>query len=91
MRCAQAGGPPPADAPASDEPAAAPVAPSAEEPAASPVTERAPAAKLERMLSAARVTARRSGEMAALAPARATPPSPEATPAAPDWPAAPRL
>ncbi len=42
-------------------------------------------------MSAALDAARFSGEAAAEAPARATPPRPEATPAAPDWPAAPRL
>ena len=42
-------------------------------------------------VAAARDAARRRGETAALPPARATPPRPEATPAAPDCPAAPRL
>ena len=49
----------------------------------------APSEKLDFMLSEARATARFSGETAAEPAARATPPMPEATPAAPDCPREP--
>jgi hypothetical protein len=44
----------------------------------------APSEKLDFMLSAAREVARFNGETVAAPAARATPPRPEATPAAPD-------
>jgi hypothetical protein len=52
-----------------------------------PVVSKADLAPLEKLvltLSLARAAARLSGETAALAPAFATPPRPEATPDAPD-------
>ena len=65
--------------------------PLVEEPPVAPKPALAPSEKLDFMLSAAREVARFSGETVAALAARATPPRPDATPAAPDWPREPRL
>src|SRR3546814_404844 len=94
IRCAHAGGPPALAEPedAAPSPAASPpIEPMVDVPPVASKAALPPALKLDFMLSAARDAARRRGETAALPPALATRPSPEATPAAPDCPAAPRL
>jgi len=85
MRLAHAGAP----LAAADEDDAAslaspPMVPMVEDPPVASKADLAPSEKLERMLSLARDAARRSGDVAAPAPARATPPTPDATPDAPD-------
>src|SRR5690606_30278691 len=87
IRCAQPGDVPAAGADADVLPAD----PMEDVPPVAPNPAFTPSEKLDLTLSVARATARFSGEMAAEPAARATPPMPEATPAAPDWPTEPRL
>src|SRR5690606_31873408 len=80
IRCAHAGTAPAAlatGAVASGVPATVPIE---DEPPVAPKPPRAPAAKLEPTLSAALEVARFRGEAATAPAARATPPSPAATP-----------
>ncbi len=57
-----------------------------EEPPVAPNVALAPSEKLDLTLSATREAARFNGEAVAAPAARATPPRPEVTPTAPDWP-----
>jgi hypothetical protein len=93
IRCAQAGGAPvaEADAAGADASAAPPAVPMVDAPPLAPKPAFAPSEKLDLTLSDAREAARFKGETAADPAARATPPRPDATPAAPDWPSEPRL
>ncbi|ESY62549.1 hypothetical protein X743_34435 [Mesorhizobium sp. LNHC252B00] len=93
MRLAQAGGVEELEEwEGSPSTSAAPaIEPSVDVPPVAVKADFAPLEKLCAMLSAVRDAARRNGDVAALAPARATPLRPEATPAAPAWPAEARL
>jgi len=62
-----------------------------DDPPVAPNPARTPSEKLDLTLSFALEAARFSGEAAAEPAARATPPRPETTPAAPDWPSDPTL
>jgi hypothetical protein len=83
IRCAQPGDVPEAGADADVLPAD----PMEDVPPVAPNPAFTPSEKLDLTLAAAR----RSGDVAVLPAARATPPRPDATPAAPDWPSEPRL
>lgn len=70
---------------------APPTVPAVEEPPLTPKPARTPVEKLDLTLSDAFEAARFRGDAVAEPAARATPPRPEATPAAPDWPSEPTL
>ena len=89
--CAQAGGLPAGADDAAGAALAPPTVPMVELPPVTPNPAFAPAEKLDLTLSVAFAAARFRGEIAAEPAARATPPIPEATPAAPDWPSEPTL
>src|SRR5690606_13512110 len=86
IRCAQAGGPSAAGALAGAGEAPPPTVPMVDVPPVVSKPPLTPPVWLDLRLSAARETARFSGETAAAPPARATPPRPAATPDAPDSP-----
>src|SRR5690606_26588541 len=89
MRFAQSGWPSRGVAAASPVVPDPGMAPMVEEPPVAPKPALAPSEKLDLTPSAARAVARFRGDTVAAPVARATPPRPEATPAAPDWPSAP--
>src|SRR5690606_23144827 len=92
IRCAQAGGPPAGpDGAAGGSALTPPTVPMDDVPRPVEEPARAPAVKLDLMLSLARAAAILRGETAAEPAAWATPPRPDATPAAPVLPSAPRV